>query len=670
MEQVREQLRTPVGMVAAALTAAAVLLWVAGMVFDLTPTWTRLQIAITAVVLSVGLSAALFVGFNYLFDLSRDHWREFLAASVALIAALAAWALSGNRVFGSIGFVGVLAAAAGGGTAGYLWSGTSDKRRRLLIGIGTGGVIGLVAGIILDGDLLPAFDLLALIVWPAIGAVVGLIVSRVRRSNPLRAAVLWVTLGWVIGAWLVPAFDGSRVEAIIAALGVGVGVGAFAGLSSNIEDAADRTIFADKTKIWLFLTPALFFIAFTLIIPLLRTIWLSFLGSEAALFGELKWFGLEQYGKIFTDPGIVNLDNWRGIFGSALFQVGLVVAVVGIGVGLYSGRRTGHKFDYSVSSLGSATLGAFLISWALFAALRGTVFNNLWWVVTVTFLSTALGLAIAVLADRAKYESLAKSLIFMPMAISFVGAGIIWRFMFIARPAGDTQTGVMNALWVALGRLSNSSTGKTISVIVLLVLVVGLAYLAWRGLAAGANGIAVGSIVAALPLLFLVYRFLGPGLGGFVIENGQRIDDTIIFLQESPYNNVWMMVVLIWIQTGFAMVIFSAAIKAVPAELIEASKVDGATESQTFWRVTIPQIATTIGVVTTTLIVTVLKVFDIVKVMTNGNFDTQVIANEMWQRAFTEVNFGLGSALAVVLFIAILPVMYLNIRRMQKAQAH
>ncbi len=289
---------------------------------------------------------------------------------------------------------------------------------------------------------------------------------------------------------------------------------------------------------------------------------------------------------------------------------------------------------------------------------------------TVTFLSTALGLAIAVLADRAKYESLAKSLIFMPMAISFVGAGIIWRFMFIARPAGDTQTGVMNALWVALGRLSNSSTGKTISVIVLLVLVVGLAYLAWRGLAAGANGIAVGSIVAALPLLFLVYRFLGPGLGGFVIENGQRIDDTIIFLQESPYNNVWLMVVLIWIQTGFAMVIFSAAIKAVPAELIEASKVDGATESQTFWRVTIPQIATTIGVVTTTLIVTVLKVFDIVKVMTNGNFDTQVIANEMWQRAFTELNFGLGSALAVVLFIAILPVMYLNIRRMQKAQAH
>jgi alpha-glucoside transport system permease protein len=127
------------------------------------------------------------------------------------------------------------------------------------------------------------------------------------------------------------------------------------------------------------------------------------------------------------------------------------------------------------------------------------------------------------------------------------------------------------------------------------------------------------------------------------------------------------MVVLIWIQVGFSMVIFSAAIKAVPAELIEASKVDGATEAQTFWRVIVPQIANTIGVVVTTLVVLVMKVFDIVKVMTNGNFDTQVLANEMWQRAFTELRIGLGSALAVLLFVSVLPIMYINIRRMQKA---
>lgn len=171
-------------------------------------------------------------------------------------------------------------------------------------------------------------------------------------------------------------------------------------------------------------------------------------------------------------------------------------------------------------------------------------------------------------------------------------------------------------------------------------------------------------------MVWILYRLLGPGLGGFEIgPNGEVIADTILFIQETPFNNVWLMVVLIWIETGFTMVIFSAAIKAVPAELIEASKVDGATEAQTFWRVTVPQIAPTIGVVVTTLIVLVMKVFDIVKVMTNGNFDTQVLANEMWQRAFTEFNIGLGSALAVLLFVSVLPIMYLNIRRMQKEAA-
>ena len=160
---------------------------------------------------------------------------------------------------------------------------------------------------------------------------------------------------------------------------------------------------------------------------------------------------------------------------------------------------------------------------------------------------------------------------------------------------------------------------------------------------------------------------MGPGIGGFrVTEAGETVADPVIFIQTAPWNNFWMMVVLIWIQTGFAMVIFSAAIKAVPEELLEAARIDGATESQSFWRVTIPQILPTIGVVVTTLIVTVLKVFDIPKVMTNGNFDTQVLANEMWERAFTQLDFGLGSAVAVVLFIGVLPVMFINIRRMQR----
>jgi alpha-glucoside transport system permease protein len=126
--------------------------------------------------------------------------------------------------------------------------------------------------------------------------------------------------------------------------------------------------------------------------------------------------------------------------------------------------------------------------------------------------------------------------------------------------------------------------------------------------------------------------------------------------------------VLIWIQTGFAMVILSAAIKAVPNEFIEAASVDGATESQIFWRVTLPQIAPTIGVVTTTIMVLVMKVFDIVKVMTNGQFGTQVLANDMFTKAFSNFNQGLGAALAVLIFVLILPIMVLNVRRMQQAE--
>jgi alpha-glucoside transport system permease protein len=137
-------------------------------------------------------------------------------------------------------------------------------------------------------------------------------------------------------------------------------------------------------------------------------------------------------------------------------------------------------------------------------------------------------------------------------------------------------------------------------------------------------------------------------------------------VQESPYNNFWLMVILIWIQVGFAMVILSAAIKAVPTELIEAAKIDGATDSQVFWRVTLPQIGTTIGVVVTTLIVLVMKVYDIVKVVTNGQFDTQVLANDMYQQAFNNINIGRGAALAMLIFLSVVPVMYLNIRRMQR----
>jgi alpha-glucoside transport system permease protein len=157
------------------------------------------------------------------------------------------------------------------------------------------------------------------------------------------------------------------------------------------------------------------------------------------------------------------------------------------------------------------------------------------------------------------------------------------------------------------------------------------------------------------------------------VVDGDPITTALLFIsgtqQFGAYNNVFIMIPFIWVYTGFAMVIFSAAIKGVPADLLEAGRVDGANEAQSFWRIVLPQIRPTIGVVITTIIVVVMKVFDIVKVMTNGNFGTQVLANEMWNRAFIDANFGVGSAVATVLFLSVLPVMYVNIRRIQKEAA-
>ncbi|MBT7428214.1 MAG: sugar ABC transporter permease [Ilumatobacter sp.] len=183
-------------------------------------------------------------------------------------------------------------------------------------------------------------------------------------------------------------------------------------------------------------------------------------------------------------------------------------------------------------------------------------------------------------------------------------------------------------------------------------------------------GAAAVPTIASLLLGWFLVRYwgiIGGGVGGFETNPaGNVVGSPINFIQESPYNNIFLMVVLIWIQTGFAMVILSAAIQAVPDDVLEAARVDGATTSQVFWRVTLPQIAPTIGVVVTTIIVLVMKVFDVVKVMTNSNFGTQVLANDMFNQAFNAANTGRGAALAMLIFISVMPVMVLNIRRMQR----
>jgi len=623
------------------------------------------------VVVAVGASAALFVGANKWFDQTRSSWQRFSALTGGVIGALVMLILVGNRAMawlptgeGGVNLTWWLVpiAALLMGAWGYLISGRTSRNMRLIIGAGGGAVIGVVFGIFAKSDTFPAMKVLHLAIWPIVGAIIGVgLRALLKRRAPLRGAVTGALFGWVIGAFGVPSLGGgTRAEVVLGYAILLAGLGARIGLGERLS-YDDREQLYRRSRAAIFVTPALAFVAWSLVIPTIRTIWLSLLDRR----GE-EWRGLQNYKAAFNDPNTFDVSDWPAIFTSSLFYWGVVALAIGVVAGRIMGRRMNAPFDMNGVSVGPIALGGFMIAFAAFAHLRGTILNNLWWIFAVTVVVTVLGLAVAVLADRSRMESVAKSLIFMPMAISFVGAAIIWRFMYIPRPAGRPQTGVLNALWVWLGQVSNSG-GRLIAGIVLAVFIAALAYVAWRGYRNGANSLVIGSAVAVIPLLWLLYRFLGPGIGGFTIgPDGEAVPETIFFLQQSPWNNLWVMLPFMWIYTGFSMVIFSAAIKAVPSDLIEAAKVDGATESQTFWRVTVPQIFPTIGVVVTTLIVVVAKVFDIVKVMTNGNFDTQVLANEMWQRAFTELNFGLGSALAVLILVAVLPIMYYNIRTMQK----
>ena len=233
--------------------------------------------------------------------------------------------------------------------------------------------------------------------------------------------------------------------------------------------------------------------------------------------------------------------------------------------------------------------------------------NTLLWVVLVPLFSVLLGLLIAVLIDRIGrvVERIIKALIFLPMAISFVGASVIWRFVYYFQPAGYAQVGLLNAIVTALGGEPQAW----------------LTQLPWN---------AIG-----VPWM----------------------------------NNLFLIFIMVWLQTGFAMVILSAAVKGVPRELLEAASIDGAGEIRVFFRITIPHISPTVFTVSTTILFLVLKVFDVVFVMTSGNFDTDVVASRMYAEAFRFFDFGRGSALAVLLFIIVVPFMLRTVRRMRRESA-
>jgi len=224
---------------------------------------------------------------------------------------------------------------------------------------------------------------------------------------------------------------------------------------------------------------------------------------------------------------------------------------------------------------------------------RRILVNTLLWTLLVPLVSVSVGLLYAIVIDKSRFESFAKALVFIPQAISFVGAGIIWSFVYTTRPPDQPQIGLLNQILVALG------------------------------------------------------------------GEPQR------FLQGEPWNTFFLIIVMIWIQAGFAMVVLSAAIKAISADIIEAARLDGVNAWQMFRNVTLPSIRPAVVVVVVTITIASLKVFDIVRTMTGGQFNTSVVANAMYDNAFRFGEQGLGSAFAVLLFLLVLPIVIYQVRQLR-----
>lgn len=297
--------------------------------------------------------------------------------------------------------------------------------------------------------------------------------------------------------------------------------------------------------------------------------------------------------------------------------------------------------------------------------------NNMLWLLVVPAASTGFGLLAAQLTDRIRWGNIAKSLIFMPMAISFVGASVIWKLIYDTRDANLAQIGLLNAIWLKF-------EGGPWSILFLRVLpallVAGLLAVAvWAGWSLlrpllrrqGAGGwLVAGRILGALVAAFLAYE-LATWLYG-VFTRSLPYGQPQAWLQLPFWNSFFLMAVLVWIQTGFAMVILSAALRGVPEETIEAAILDGANPFQIFFRIKVPQIAGTIVVVWTTITITVLKVFDIVLAMTNGQWETQVLANYMYDKLFRALDWGMGSAAAMIIMLLVTPILVWNVWNARK----
>jgi alpha-glucoside transport system permease protein len=319
--------------------------------------------------------------------------------------------------------------------------------------------------------------------------------------------------------------------------------------------------------------------------PRLVTAIIVIIGVPATVIGYV--FVIEQLLKLIPARRQDSLRPWLWLLPALLFLfVFLVYPTINTVVLSFMDKA-------SKNFVGLNNYNYFITSPDTLISLR----NNIIWLVLLTLFAVGAGLFIAILVDRVRFESVAKSVIFVPLAISFVGASIIWRFVYDYQPPGEPQTGLLNAA----------------------ITTVGFSPITW--------------------------------------------------IQTAPINTIALIVVAAWTWTGFCMVILSAALKGISVELLEAARVDGANELQVFRGITFPLLLPTIAVVSTTMVITALKAFDIVYVMTSGNFDTNVIANQMYKELFTNNQPGRASAIAVVLLLLIIPVMIINIRRFRQQEA-
>ncbi len=296
--------------------------------------------------------------------------------------------------------------------------------------------------------------------------------------------------------------------------------------------------------------------------------------------------------------------------------------------------------------------------------------NNMLWLIVVPAASTAFGLLAAQLTDRIKWGSIAKSLIFMPMAISFVGASVIFKLVYDARPAGNEQIGILNAVWMQFdGGFGSILFLKLAPVLILAAFAAIVAYVGWlllRPILGGKDNFALKALRAVSGLVSLYFAMIALRNIFDIIGMDFPYGQPQTWLTLPFYNNFFLMVVLIWIQTGFAMVILSAALRGIPEETVEAAIVDGANPFQIFFKIKVPQIMPTIVVVWTTITLVVLKVFDIVFAMTNGQWETQVLANYMYDKLFRANDWGVGSASAIIIMLLVSPILIWNVVQARK----